>query len=68
MAINSKTFKRIRSLHRDGVSLELTLTMIISLSETPAEASKRIIELLTPPKQFIPLNEIQLDGEGSDGP
>jgi hypothetical protein len=41
--------------------------MIISLSETPAEASKRIIELLTPPKQFIPLNEIQLDGEGSNG-
>ena len=63
MAINSKTFKRIRSLHRDGVSLELTLTMIISLSETPAEAAKTIVEFFAPPKQFEPLNEIQLDGE-----
>jgi len=67
MAINRKTFNRIKGLFKDGISIELVLTMIITLSETPAEAAKTIVEFFAPPKQFEPLNEIQLDEEDFNG-
>jgi hypothetical protein len=63
MAINRKTFNRIKGLLKDGISIELALTMIITLSDSPAEAARTIIEFFTPPKQFEPLNEIQIDTE-----
>jgi hypothetical protein len=66
MAINRKTFNRIKGLLKDGISIELALTMIITLSDSPAEAAKTIIEFFAPPKQFVPLNEIQIDEETED--
>lgn len=66
MAINSKTFRQIKSLHRNGVSLELTLTMIISLSDSPNEAAKKIVEFLTPPELTFPVGVIDLTESGKE--
>lgn len=42
--MTKRTFKRIQMLYQDGISSEIALTMIISLSKTATEAAQRILE------------------------